>query len=202
MLFTMSVAVALWVLGPSVGVLPVEAALMGLCLLLVSGVLSWADVLSNKATWDTLIWFAVLIGISSQLNALGVIASLSTGISSGLAALHLGWPALFFLLHLGFFTSHYFFASKAAHVGALYTAFLSMMIAGGVPPVLAAITLAYSVNIFGSLTHYASGQAAAYFGSGYLTIREVFTVGAVNGFGSLVLYGLCGVGVWKWLGWF
>ena len=202
MLATMGVAVSLWVLGPSVGVLPVEAALMGLCLLLVTGVMSWSDVLSHSPAWDTLIWFAVLISISSQLNTLGVIGSLSTGISGGLAALHLGWPALFVLLHLTFFCAHYLFASKAAHVGALYAAFLSMMLAGGVPPILSAMTLAYSVNLFGSITHYSSGQAAAYYGSGYMSLREVFTVGAVNGFGSLALYGLCGVFVWKWLGWY
>ena len=202
MLFTMSVAVALWVVGPFVGILPVEAALMSLCLLLVSGVMTWGDVLSHSPAWDTLIWFAVLISLSSQLNALGVVGVLSGGINAWLATLHLGWPPLFILLHLTFFVTHYLFASQAAHVGALYAAFLSMMLVGDVPPVLAAMTLAYSVNLFGSITHYASGQAAAYYGSGYLSLKEVFTVGAVNGFGSLALYGLTGVFIWRWLGWY
>ena len=38
------------------------------------------------------------------------------------------------------------------------SAFCAMMLAAGVPPVLAAMSLAYSVNLFGSITHYASGQ--------------------------------------------
>jgi hypothetical protein len=39
--------------------------------------------------------------------------------------------------------------------------------------VLAAMTLAYSINLFGSLTHYASGQAAVFYGSGYMSLPEV-----------------------------
>jgi hypothetical protein len=35
-----------------------------------------------------------------------------------------------------------------------------LLFRAGVPPQLAAMSLAYNVNLFGSLTHYASGQAA------------------------------------------
>lgn len=56
--------------------------------------------------------------------------------------------------------------TQSAHVGALYPAFLSMMIASGAPPALAALTLAFNTNLFGGLTHYASGQSAVYFSSG------------------------------------
>jgi len=71
----------------------------------------------------------------------------------------------------------------------------------GVPPVLAAMSLAYSVNLFGSLTHYASGQAAAYYGSGFMRIEEVFFIGAINGYFSLLLYAALGMPVWKMMGW-
>ena len=52
-------------------------------------------------------------------------------------------------LRLGYYTMHYFFASQSAHVGALYPAFLSMMVASGAPPALAALTLAFNTNLFG-----------------------------------------------------
>jgi hypothetical protein len=75
-------------------------------------------------------------------------------------------------------------APQTAHVGALYSAFCAMMLGAGVPPMLAAITLAMNVNLFGSMTHFASGQAAAYYGSGYMQLDEV---------------GGCGLGVdWVW----
>lgn len=57
----------------------------------------------------------------------------------------------------------------------------------GVPPVLAAMSLAYNVNLFGSITHYASGQAAVYCGSGFVRINEVFKFGALNGAMSLII---------------
>jgi len=46
------------VLGPSIGVSAVLAALLGLCVLLCSGTLSWKDCLTYTPAWDTLTWFA------------------------------------------------------------------------------------------------------------------------------------------------
>ncbi len=43
----------------------------------------------------------------------------------------------------------------------------------GVPPILAAMTLTFSINLFGSITHYASGQAAIFYGSGFMSLPEV-----------------------------
>lgn len=38
---------------------------------------------------------------------------------------------VFFILHAAFFGLHYLFASQTAHIGALYAAFLAMMLASG-----------------------------------------------------------------------
>ena len=76
------------------------------------------------------------------------------------------------------------------------------MLAAGVPPVLAAMSLAYNVNLFGSITHYASGQAAVYCGSGFVKVGEVFKFGAINGVMSLLLWAGLGMPVWKLLGWY
>jgi DASS family divalent anion:Na+ symporter len=84
--------------------------------------------------WDTLFWFAILVGMSSQLNSQGVVAYFSDSIGGKLTAMNLGWPAVFGLLNLVYFGLHYIFASQTAHVGALYAAFLAMMVASGSPP--------------------------------------------------------------------
>jgi len=55
---------------------------------------------------------------------------------------------------------------QTAHVGALYPAFLAMMLAAGVPGMIAALSLGYMANLFGAITHYSSGPAAVYYGSG------------------------------------
>lgn len=38
----------------------------GLSVLLVTGVLKWKDCLQYPPAWDTLFWFAVLVGMSGQ----------------------------------------------------------------------------------------------------------------------------------------
>ncbi|GAX74927.1 hypothetical protein CEUSTIGMA_g2373.t1 [Chlamydomonas eustigma] len=201
MLGTMGLAVLLWVVGPSIGVPAVLAAMLGLCILLCTGTLSWRDCLTYTPAWDTLTWFAVLIGMSSQLNNMGVIKAFADSVGGVLATLNMGWMPLFGILHAAFFGLHYMFASQTAHVGALYSAFCAMMLAAGVPPILAAMSLTYSVNMFGSITHYASGQAAVFYGSGFMRLNEVFSQGALCGFVGLLIWAVLGMPVWKLLGW-
>lgn len=50
--------VALWIGGAAWGVNSVAAATVGLAILLVTGVVSWKECLSNNAAWDTLTWCA------------------------------------------------------------------------------------------------------------------------------------------------
>ncbi len=40
------------------GVSAVLAAMLGLCVLLTTGVLTWRDCLTYTPAWDTLVWFA------------------------------------------------------------------------------------------------------------------------------------------------
>ncbi len=54
--------------------------------------------------------------------------------------------------------SHYFFASTTAHITAMYAAF-SRGLALGAPPMLLALTLAFSSSLMMSLTHYGAGTA-------------------------------------------
>ena len=53
----------------------------------------------------------------------------------------LAWQQSFVIIVLLYFYSHYLFASGAAHIGAMYTAFLSVAIACGTPGLLAAVAL-------------------------------------------------------------
>lgn len=48
-----------------------------------------------------------------------------------LVAMNMGWQAVFGLLNVAYFLLHYMFASQTAHVGALYSAFLAMMLSAG-----------------------------------------------------------------------
>ena len=52
----------LQVCGDMVGISAVVAAMLGLSVLLLTGVLTWRDCLTYPPAWDTLFWFAVLVG--------------------------------------------------------------------------------------------------------------------------------------------
>ncbi|KAL3350290.1 hypothetical protein AABB24_023001 [Solanum stoloniferum] len=200
MIGTMLLAVSLWVFGDALGIASVVAAMLGLSILLLLGVLDWDDCLSEKSAWDTLAWFAVLVGMASQLTNLGIVGWMSSCVAKSLQALSLSWPAAFGVLQASYFCIHYLFASQTGHVGALYSAFLAMHLASGVPGVLAALALAYNTNLFGALTHYSSGQAAVYFGAGYVDLPDVFKMGFVMAVVNAIIWGVVGTFWWKFLG--
>ncbi|GKU97954.1 hypothetical protein SLEP1_g11023 [Rubroshorea leprosula] len=200
MVGTMLLAVSLWVCGDALGIPSVVAAMIGLSILLLLGVLDWDDCLSEKSAWDTLAWFAVLVGMAGQLTNLGVVTWMSNCVGKLLQSLSLSWPAAFGVLQAAYFFIHYLFASQTGHVGALFSAFLAMHLAAGVPAVLAALALAYNTNLFGALTHYSSGQAAVYYGAGYVNLPDVFRIGFIMALINATIWGVVGTVWWKFLG--
>lgn len=200
MVGTMLLAVSLWVFGDALGIASVVAAMLGLSILLLVGVLDWDDCLSEKSAWDTLAWFAVLVGMASQLTNLGIVQWMSGCVAKSLLSFSLSWPAAFGILQASYFLIHYLFASQTGHVGALYSAFLAMHLAAGVPGVLAALALAYNTNLFGAITHYSSGQAAVYYGAGFVELPDVFKMGLIGAIINAIIWSVVGVFWWKLLG--
>ena len=128
------------------------------------------------------------------------ISFLSNSVAGVLACLNMGWGQVFVLLHVCYFFIHYLFASQTAQVAALSTAFMAMMMASGAPPVLAGLSMAFHTNLFGAITHYASGQGAVYFGAGYVDLPTTFRLGGILGVVNLLIWGIVGGAWWKVLG--
>jgi len=147
----------------------VAAATVGLAILLITGVISWKECLNNNAAWDTLTWFAALIAMAAYLNKFGFIPWFSSSVVDIVGGLGLTWQPAFGIILVLYFYSHYFFASGAAHIGAMYTAFLAVARACGTPPMLAALALGQTSNLMGCLTTYGIGSAPPYFGAGYVS---------------------------------
>lgn len=76
-----------------------------------------------------------------------------------------------------------------------------LIVVEGTPPLLAAMSLAYSVNLFGSITQFASGQAAVYYGAGFMSLKEVFKIGGICALFNIAVWSVFGMGWWKILGW-
>jgi len=197
----MGSALVLWMTGDVVGISAPVTAMLGLCAFLLFGVLQWQDCLKETAAWDTLSWFAVLISMSSMLNQLGVVKFFSDSVAAVLATASLGSFQCFLILNIVYFVLHYLFASQTAQVASMAPAFVAMQIASGVNPIMAIFAISYNTNLFGGLSHYASGQSAAYFGKGYVTLPDYFKLGGMFGFLNFGLFFGLGIVWWKIIGW-
>ena len=192
--------VLLWVFGGSIGINAVAAALVGLAIMLVTNVVTWKECLSDNQAWDTLTWFAALIGMASYLNKLGFIKWFSDGVVGFVSGFGLSWQAAFGLITLLYFYSHYLFASGAAHIGAMYTAFLSVATACGTPGMLAAVALGQLSNLMGCLTTYGIGSAPPYFGAGYVPQAKWYQLGLLLSFFYIAVWLGVGGAWWKVIG--
>lgn len=187
-------------LGPEAALNATTTAMIGLALLLLSGVLDWEDILKAKSAWDTLIWFAALVMMATFLGKLGLIAWFSLSIQTGINYLGLGWVSATIILVLVYFYSHYFFASTTAHITAMFGAFFAAGTALGAPPMPLALLLAFSSSLMMSLTHYGTGTAPIIFGSGYTTLNEWWGAGAAMSVVNLLVLVVVGTFWWKLLG--
>jgi divalent anion:Na+ symporter, DASS family len=189
----------LWIFGPdALGMTATTAALIGLGILLVTTVLTWNDVLNERGAWDTLVWFAALVMMATQLNRLGLIPWFSDAMGGVVTGYN--WVWAFLILSLVYFYSHYLFASNTAHVSAMYAPFLAVSIAVGTPPLLAALVLAFFSNLFSSMTHYGTGPAPVLFGSGYVPMSDWWRLGFLISVINIVIWLGIGGLWWKVLG--
>ncbi len=195
---TFILLLVLWVFGPFFGIRATVAAMVGLVILFVSGVLKWKDALEEQGAWDTFVWFATLVTLASFLNKFGMATWFSEWVVGHVSGFQ--WIVGFVVISLIYFYTHYFFASNVAHIGAMYAPLLIVSIALGTPPELAALTLAFFSNLFGGLTHYGSGPAPILFGSGYVGVGQWWKMGLIISFVNIAVWMICGGIWWKVLG--
>ena len=185
------VALGLWIAGGRV-IDPTMVALVGISLMLIFAVVSWDDIVGNRAAWNVLVWFATLVVLADGLNKVGVLDWIGRGASARLAG-HSPLFAMTILVGL-FFLLHYMFASLVAHTTALLPVFVAAGAAmPGMPVRDFVMLLVFSLGIMGVLTPYATGPAPVYFASGYIPRRDFWRLGLVFGLifiGALLLVGM------------
>ncbi|MDR3624410.1 MAG: anion permease [Chlamydiales bacterium] len=198
MLGTFLLLLCLWIFGAEIDMKASVTALLGICILLVTNVLQWKDVLKEESAWDTLIWFATLLMMAGFLNKFGLTTWFSQFVVSNISGF--SWIIAFSVLSILYYYSHYFFASNVAHIGAMYAAFLVVSIALGAPPLVAALVLGFFSNLYGGLTHYGCGPAPILFGSGYVPISTWWKVGFIISVVNIIIWLGIGALWWKAIG--
>ena len=198
MVATFIVLLVLWIFGDLFSIDATTGALIGLCILLLSGVLTWEDVKSEKSAWDTLVWFSALVMMGSFLNSLGFIGWFGNLVSNEIA--NMNWMAAFPLIILVYSYCHYMFASATAQAAAMYSVFLAVGIAVGVPAEMLAIFLGACATLMGCLTHYGHGPAPIFFGSTYVDMKDWWKYGFFISVLFLSVWFVIGGTWWKILG--
>lgn len=185
-------ALVLWIFGKQIGINGTVAALTVLCLLVLTNVISWEDVITNKAAINVFIWFATLVAMASGLKIVGYLTWAAGLISTWLTGLE---PVtISIVLVVLFFLFHYLFASVTAHVVALLPLFLGIAVnllpIDMIEPL--ALLLVGSLGLMGIITPYATGPSPIWYGAGYITQATWWKLGFIFGIiylGSLVLLG-------------
>ncbi len=195
---TFLLLIFLWIIGPFIHMKAPIAAMIGLVILLSSGILKWKDVIEESSAWDTFIWFATLVTLSGFLNQFGLTTWFSRAVVSHVSGLN--WMIGFSVVSLVYFYSHYFFASSVAHIGAMYAPLLIVSVALGTPPELAVLTLAFFSNLYAGLTHYGSGPAPILFGTGYVSVGTWWKFGFIISLWNIAIWMIVGGLWWKILG--
>ena len=199
MLAVFALTAGLWMTGSWHGINYAVVALVGICALLLTNVLSWDDVITERSAWDVFIWYGGLVQMAAALGATGItkrFAEATAGITAGWT-----WGAALAVLLIIYFYAHYGFASITAHVTAMFTPFLVVILGAGAPPVLAVLTLAYFSNLNAALTHYGTTPAPIFFGSRYISQREWWKYGFIVSLVTIAIWSTVGVAWWKLLGW-
>jgi L-tartrate/succinate antiporter len=179
-------AILLWIFGGSL-INATTVALVVVSILLLSGIVTWDDVISNHEAWKTLMLLATLVTLSDGLYRTGLTGWFATMAAEGMRGFSPNSATIGFVLV--YFFSHYLFASLTAHATAMLPILLSLGL--GMPGVdfqKLALLLGLTQGIMGVLTPYATGPAPVYANSGYITSAEYWRLGTI--FGALFLAAL------------
>ena len=173
------VALVLWIFGKELNVDSTVAAMVVLTLMVLSNVVTWDDVINNKAAWNILVWFSTLVALASGLNDVGILGWIGKSAEASLSVLS---PTMLMIsMIVLFFLLHYFFASLTAHTTALMPIFIAIAVKLISPEQLPTfmILLTSSIGLMGIITPYGTGPSPIWYGAGYISQGRWWFLGAI-----------------------
>ena len=184
-------ALGLWIFGGDF-INATTVALLVLSLMVIARIVEWDDVLGHKQAWNVLVWFATLVTMADGLNKVGFLKWFAGGAAGALS----GYSVMTILVALTivYFVVHYMFASLTAHTTALLPVLLTAAIAVPEMPVkLISLLFCYTLGLMGIISPYATGPGPIYYGSGYVSRKDFWTLGLI--FGAIYLAAILLIGV-------
>lgn len=173
-------------------------ALGGAGVLLLAGVLTWEDAVTERAAWDVFIWYGGLVQLGTLLKDTNIPDVFAQSVALELQSLPV--ILLFLVTLLVYFYAHYAFASITAHIVSMYAAFVGVLIAAGAPPALAACSFAFMTNLSAGLTHYGTTPGPIIFSTNYVPMETWWRVGFGLSIVNLAIWLSVGLAWWKVMG--
>jgi L-tartrate/succinate antiporter len=174
-------ALVMWIFGKQLNINGTTAALVVVVLMVLAKIVSWEDVIGNKAAWNILVWFSTLVAMASGLKDVGILGWIGKGTESYLSGMT---PTMLMVsMIVFFFLLHYFFASLTAHTTALLPIFIVISVKLIAPEQLPTfmILLSSAIGLMGIITPYGTGPSPLWYGAGYISQGRWWALGAIFG---------------------
>ena len=184
-----------WALAGVLGLDATAIAFFGLAVLMISGIFTMDDIKNSGDALETLIWFAILYTLSTELDRLGFMQYVGDLLGSSVEGL--SWPVTYVALTSLYVLIHYLFVSQTAHLLALFGVFIGLS-QPEVPLPVMAMMLLLATNFFSVITPQASSCNVIFVGSGYVTGGEVYRYGGLTTLLCLAIYLVIGT---PWILW-
>jgi divalent anion:Na+ symporter, DASS family len=153
-------------------------------------VLTLEDIKHEGDVLAAFIWFAVLFTLSGQLNELGFMGFLGQRLANAMGGFSPAAAGL--TLVVAYVLLHYVFVSQTAHLLALFGVFLDVGVKLGVPAAPLAFQLLCATNYFSAVTPQGSSANLLFTGSGYLSQRDLYRLGALMTTCTMLIYLIIG----------
>ena len=190
------IALVLWIFAAA-SLNATTVAIVIFVLMLLTGIITWDDVLAYRQAWNMLIWFGALVALADGLRISGFLKWFAASASDQMKGLPILWIVV--LMVAIYYLIHYMFASLTAHATALLPVFLTAVVAvPNMPLKLVAMLLCYTSGFSCLLTPYASGPSAIYYGSGFILRKDFWRLGAIFGLILLLFLLFLGLPYLKW----
>lgn len=173
-------------------------AFIGMSAMLITSVIEWGDVTSEKAAWDVFVWLGGIIGLAGLLAKFGFITWFAKSVSAYLVGVP--WWVAFAAVVIIYYYSHYAFAGMTSHVVLMYIGLVAIAVSAGTPKYVAALSLGYISSLCASLTHYGTAPAPIYFAAGYVDQQTWWKFGFLVSLVNIVIWVGVGSIWWKILG--
>jgi DASS family divalent anion:Na+ symporter len=183
--------VGLWAVAATFDIDSTAIALLGLGVLLATGVLTGGDIAKEGDVLATFLWFASLFTLSAQLNEMGFMGFLGQRLADAMRGM--AWLLAALILLLAYVLLHYLFVSQTAHLLALFGVFLDVGVKLGVPAAPFAFMLLFATNYFSAITPQGSSANLLFIGAGYLSQKELYRLGALTTAFNFVVYVVVGI---------